>query len=292
MAAVHALTAPRASGHALVVALRPRQWLKNGFLFAGVVFSASLDDPSRLAAAAAAFAAFCMASSAAYLLNDVRDADADRRHPLKCTRPIAAGELLPATAIATAVVLALGALATALAVNGITGAMAAAFLALQLVYTFRLKTMVLLDVFAIASLFVIRAAAGAEAVSVPISPWLLLCTGFLALFLGFAKRRGELVTAPTRAVLAEYPLALVDQLLTIVAASTITAYGIYAFAARPSHAMMATIPFVLFGVMRYLLLVHQNELSEEPDRLLLSDRQLLGSVGGFVLVAAVVLQLQ
>jgi 4-hydroxybenzoate polyprenyltransferase len=292
MAAVHALTAPRASAHALVVALRPRQWLKNGFLFAGVVFSASLDDPSRLGAAAAAFAAFCMASSAAYLLNDVRDAEADRRHPLKCMRPIAAGELLPSTAIATAVVLGLCALATALAVNRITGAMAAAFLALQLLYTFRLKTMVLLDVFAIASLFVIRAAAGAEAVRVPISPWLLLCTGFLALFLGFAKRRGELVTAPTRAVLAEYPLAFVDQLLTIVAASTITAYGIYAFAARPSHAMMATIPFVLFGVMRYLLLVHQKDLSEEPDRLLLSDRQLLGSVGGFVLVAAVVLQLQ
>ena len=292
MAAVHALTAPRASGRALVVALRPRQWLKNGFLFAGVVFSASLDDPSRLAASLAAFAAFCMASSAAYLLNDVRDVESDRRHPLKCTRPIAAGELAPANAIATAVVLALGSLALALAVNHITGAMTAAFLAVQLLYTFRLKTMVLLDVFAIASLFVIRAAAGAEAVNVPISPWLLLCTGFLALFLGFAKRRGELVTAPTRAVLAEYPLALVDQLLTIVAASTITAYGIYAFAARPSHAMMATIPFVLFGVMRYLLLVHQNAQSEEPDRLLLTDRQLLGNVAGFVLVAAVVLQLQ
>jgi 4-hydroxybenzoate polyprenyltransferase len=162
---------------------------------------------------------------------------------------------------------------------------------LQAAYTLSLKKIVLLDVMAIAALFVIRAAAGAEAVHVPISPWLLLCAGLLALFLGFAKRRAELVSSPTRAVLADYPLALVDQLLTVVAASSITTYGIYAFAARPSHWMMATIPFVIFGMMRYLLLVHQRGLTEEPDRLLLADRHLLASVAGFAVAAILVLQL-
>jgi 4-hydroxybenzoate polyprenyltransferase len=289
-AAVLDLPQRRSPARAALVALRPRQWTKNLLLFAGIVFAAQLGDGWRWLDALAAFAAYCAASSAAYLVNDLRDAPSDRLHPLKRSRPIATGEVDPATAVVVAVTLALAALALGAAIGPLTVLYVLAFLALQASYTLRLKNVVLVDVFAIASLFVLRAAAGAQAVAVAISPWLLLCTGFLALFLGFAKRRAEIVASPTRTVLAEYPLALVDQLLTVVAASTITAYGIYAFAARPSHAMMATIPFVLFGVMRYLLLVHQRGVSEEPDRLLLTDRHLLASVAGFVLVAVVVLQ--
>jgi 4-hydroxybenzoate polyprenyltransferase len=175
MAAAHAVPAPRASGRVLVRALRPRQWLTNGLVFAGVAFSA---DAARVGLAAAAFAAFCMASSAASLLNDVHGAS--KRAPS-----------IAATAIATAVVLALGALATSLAVGHATGAMCAAFLAVRLFSTFRLKTTMLVDVVAIASLVVLRVAAGAEAAHVPISPWLLLCTGFL----GILARLGAAVSA-------------------------------------------------------------------------------------------------
>jgi len=236
----------------LLVAMRPRQWVKNLFVLAGVVFAGKVAQPHALLEAFVAFAAFCAASSAAYLVNDVRDAASDRLHPLKRNRPIAAGAVAPSLALATSATLAAVSLGVASVLGWRVLLAVAGFLSLQAAYTLSLKKIVLLDVMAIAALFVIRAAAGAEAVHVPISPWLLLCAGLLALFLGFAKRRAELVSSPTRAVLADYPLALVDQLLTVVAASSITTYGIYAFAARPSHWMMATIPFVIFGMMRYL----------------------------------------
>jgi 4-hydroxybenzoate polyprenyltransferase len=275
----------------LLVEMRPRQWVKNLFVLAGIVFAGKVAEPHALLEAAVAFAAFCAASSAAYLVNDVRDAASDRLHPLKRDRPIAAGSVAPSLALATSATLAALSLGAASILGWHVLLAVAGFLSLQAAYTLSLKKIVLLDVMAIGALFVIRAAAGAEAVHVPISPWLLLCAGLLALFLGFAKRRAELVSSPTRAVLADYPLALVDQLLTVVAASSITTYGIYAFAARPSHWMMATIPFVIFGMMRYLLLVHQRGLTEEPDRLLLADRHLLASVAGFAIAAIAVLQL-
>ncbi|MEP6976413.1 MAG: decaprenyl-phosphate phosphoribosyltransferase [Thermoleophilia bacterium] len=277
--------------HGLLVAMRPRQWVKNLFVLAGLVFAGKVSEPHAVLQALVAFLAFCAASSAAYLVNDVRDAASDRLHPLKRNRPIAAGAVAPSLALATSATLAAVSLGAASVLSWRVLVAAAGFLSLQAAYTLSLKKVVLLDVMAIATLFVIRAAAGAEAVHVPISPWLLLCAGLLALFLGFAKRRAELVSSPTRAVLADYPLPLVDQLLTVVAASSITTYGIYAFAARPSHWMMATIPFVIFGMMRYLLLVHQRGLTEEPDRLLIGDRHLLASVVGFAVAAILVLQL-
>ena len=172
----------------------------------------------------------------------------------------------------------------------------AAFLFLQGAYTVRLKHVVLIDVMVIGALFVIRAAAGAEAVDVRISPWLLLCTALLALFLGLAKRRGELVLvgaaeAPGRPVLAGYSLALVDQLISVVAASTVIAYSLYTFTARDSKAMMATIPFVLFGVFRYLLLMHRQDLGEEPEQVLLSDVPILVAIALWALVSALILAL-
>jgi 4-hydroxybenzoate polyprenyltransferase len=285
----------RGPGRALLVSLRPRQWLKNLFVFAGIVFAAKVGDAVRWAEAVAAFGAFCAASSAAYLVNDVRDAPHDRLHALKRTRPIARGELAPHVALAAAGVLAAAALAIAAALGLATIGFVAAFLALQGLYSLQLKHVVLVDVIVIGALFVIRAAAGAAAVEVAISDWLLLCTALLALFLGFAKRRGELVLVgaertPGRPVLEGYSLELVDQLLSVVAAATVISYGLYAIE-NEAAAMPATIPFVLFGVFRYLLLVHNHDLGEEPERVLLADRQLIAAVATWALTAALILVL-
>src|ERR671910_3205494 len=254
---------------AAFVSLRPRQWTKNLLLFAGIVFAAKLGDVTRWAEAIAAFGAYCAASSASYLVNDIRDAPHDRAHPVKRSRPIARGELSPRLAgmIAALLLVLAFLLVTPLGLASLL--FLATFLALQGTYTLTLKHVVLLDVMTIGGLFVVRAAAGAAAVDVRISPWLLLCTALLALFLALAKRRGELVlvgaeATPGRPVLAGYSLALVDQLLAVVAAATISAYSIYSFSAH-SGAMMATVPFVVFGLFRYLLLVHRRDLGEEPE---------------------------
>jgi 4-hydroxybenzoate polyprenyltransferase len=287
---------PRRPFRAALVSMRPRQWTKNLLVFAGIVFAAKLGDAGRWADAAIAFIAFCAGSSAAYLVNDVRDAAQDRLHPTKSSRPIARGELAPRAALALAACLAVAAVALAAALGLSALLYLGAFLGLQAAYTLALKEVVLLDVMAIGGLFVIRAAAGADAVRVPISPWLLLCTALLALFLGLAKRRGELVlvgadATPGRPVLAGYSLELVDQLVSVVAASTVIAYALYTFSARDSKAMMVTIPFVLFGVFRYLLLIHRHDLGEEPENVLLSDRPILFCVAGWAVAAALILVL-
>ena len=173
-------------------------------------------------------------------------------------------------------------------------AIGALFVVLQAAYTLALKHVVLLDVMAIGGLFVVRAAAGAAAVEVRISPWLLLCTALLALFLALAKRRGELVlvgaeATPGRPVLEGYSLALVDQLVSVVAASTVISYCLYTFTARESKAMMITIPFVVFGVFRYLLLMHRRDLGEEPEEVLLRDAPILLCIAGWAVCAAVIL---
>jgi 4-hydroxybenzoate polyprenyltransferase len=283
----------RSLPRAAFVALRPRQWTKNLLLFAGIIFAAKLGDLSRWGEAFAAFAAYCAASSASYLVNDVRDAPLDRQHPVKRARPIARGELSPRVAEVLAAVLILGAVLLVAPLGLASILFLCTFFALQAAYTLSLKHVVLLDVMTIGGLFVVRAAAGAAAVEVRISPWLLLCTALLALFLALAKRRGELVLvgadeAPGRPVLEGYSLELVDQLLAVVAAATIIGYGLYTFN-TDTRAMMATIPFVMFGVFRYLLLVHKHDLGEEPERVLLADRQLIAAVALWAATAAVIL---
>jgi len=279
-----------------VVALRPRQWLKNLLVFAGLVFAAKLGDAGRWLEAVAAFGAYCAISSSAYLVNDLRDREEDRLHPVKRARPIARGEVSSRAAI----VLAVGLAAVALALAGVLGlvsvALLLAFAGLQAAYTLSLKHVVLLDVLVIGALFVIRAAAGAAAVDVRISPWLLLCTALLALFLALAKRRGELVLVgarhtPGRPVLEGYSLELVDQLVAIVAASTVIAYSLYTLTARDSKALLATVPFVIFGVFRYLLLVHRDDIGEEPEQVLLSDVPIILAVAGWIATAAAILAL-
>ena len=287
---------PRRPAVAVLVALRPRQWPKNLLLFGGIVFAAKLGDPIRLVEAFAAFAAYCAASSASYLVNDLRDLEEDRLHPTKQKRPLARGELSARTALGLAGALGAVALGIGAALGLASLGLVAAFLALQVAYSVRLKHVVLIDVMTIGALFVIRAAAGAEAVHVRISPWLLLCTALLALFLGLAKRRGELVLVgaeqtPGRPVLEGYSLTLVDQLVAVVASSTVIAYSLYTFTARDTRAMMATIPFVLFGVFRYLLLIYRDDLGEEPEQVLLSDRPILATVGLWALTSALILLL-
>lgn len=279
----------------LLAAMRPLQWSKNLLVFAGILFAAQYDEPQKWGAATAAFVAYCAGSSAAYLFNDVVDAEQDRRHPSKRARPVASGAIGTRRALAYAALLTLGAV-------GVTGwfgwaslAYLGGFLALQAAYSLRLKHVVLVDVMAIASLFVIRAAAGAEAVDVRISPWLIVCTALLALFLALAKRRGELVSVGeaggSREVLDGYSLTLVDQLVSIVAACTIVAYSLYTFNAREGSAMMATIPFVVFGLFRYLLLMHRKDLGEEPERVLLTDVPILATVALWALTSALILGL-
>jgi 4-hydroxybenzoate polyprenyltransferase len=284
----------RSLPRAAIVSLRPRQWTKNLLLFAGIIFAAKLGDGSRWVEALAGFAAYCAASSASYLVNDVRDAPHDREHPVKRTRPIARGELPPRVAELLAAILVFGAFLLVAPLGLASILFLCTFFALQAAYTLSLKHVVLLDVMTIGGLFVVRAAAGAAAVEVRISPWLLLCTALLALFLALAKRRGELVlvgaeATPGRPVLEGYSLALVDQLVSVVAASTVIAYCLYTFTARDSKAMMITIPFVVFGVFRYLLLIHRRDLGEEPEEVLLRDVPILACIAGWAVCAAVIL---
>ena len=288
------LPRPRSLPRAAFLSLRPRQWTKNLLLFAGIIFAAKLGDATRWGEAVAAFAAYCAASSASYLVNDVRDAPHDRVHPIKRTRPIARGELSPRLAEALAVALVLAAFLLVAPLGLASILFLCTFFALQASYTLALKHVVLLDVMTIGGLFVVRAAAGAAAVEVRISPWLLLCTALLALFLALAKRRGELVlvgaeATPGRPVLEGYSLALVDQLVTVVAASTVISYCLYTFTARDSKAMMITIPFVVFGVFRYLLLMHRRDLGEEPEEVLLRDVPILLCIGAWAVCGAVIL---
>jgi 4-hydroxybenzoate polyprenyltransferase len=291
-----ALPRRRSAARAALVALRPRQWSKNLLVFAGIVFAAKLGDAVRWGEALACFAAYCAVSSAAYLANDVRDREDDRLHPVKRARPIARGELSPRAALVLAGALAAAALAGVIPLGLLSVVLLLAFAALQAGYTLGLKHLVLLDVLTIGALFVIRAAAGAEGVDVRISPWLLLCTALLALFLALAKRRGELVLVgaqrtPGRPVLEGYSLELVDQLVAVVASSTVIAYGVYTLTARDSKALLATVPFVLFGVFRYLLLMHRDDIGEEPEQVLLSDLPILLAVAGWIASAAAILAL-
>ena len=281
---------------AALVAMRPRQWSKNLLVFAGLVFAAKLGDPLRWLEACVCFVAYCAISSAAYLANDVRDRHDDRLHPLKRSRPIARGELSPRAALILAGALALLAPLLVAPLSLASVLLVLAFAALQAGYTLRLKHVVLLDVLTISALFVVRAAAGAEAVDVRISPWLLLCTALLALFLALAKRRGELVLVgagrtPGRPVLDGYSLELVDQLTGIVASGTVVAYAIYTVTAGHSRALLATVPFVVFGVFRYLLLMHRYDVGEEPEQVLLKDVPILLAVAGWIVTAAAILAL-
>ena len=288
---------PRSPAIAFVLALRPRQWVKNVFVLAALVFAGRLDDPSAVARALGAFAVFCALSSAVYLVNDVRDREADRLHPVKRRRPIAAGEVSPGAAGGTAIVLAGAALIAAFWLSpGLFGA-ALIYFVMNVLYSFGLKRIVILDVMLVASGFLLRAWAGALVLGVAISHWLVLCTGLLALFLGFVKRRQEIAGLDgddrTRPILREYSLPFLDQMISVVTGATVVAYALYAFSPEVAEKLGTqhlglTIPFVVFGIFRYLYLVHQRGEGENPTAVLLTDGPLIVDVllwGAAVVVA-------
>ncbi len=274
----------------MVEQLRPRQWTKNGVVLAGVVFSHQAGVPGQLMRAAIAFASFCLLSSAGYVFNDLRDLENDRYHPRKRLRPLASGRLSPGVARAMLVGLAALGLAGGVVLGGRFAVVAGAYLALSLAYTLLLKRIVILDVMGIAFMFLLRATAGVDALvpRPPLSPWLLVCTLFLALFLAVLKRRHERVTLTEdavkhRSILAEYPPELLDQLVPVVTASTILAYALYTISpagahVAPSGKMVYTIPFVVYGIFRYLYLVYRQGKGGAPSEILLRDGPLLLNV--------------
>lgn len=268
---------------AYVKLLRPSQWLKNAFVLAPLLFSGRATEPAMVLAALGAFAAFCLAASAVYALNDVRDAEEDRLHPTKRHRPVASGQVPVAVALATAGACAVGALALGWSIRPAVAAWIAGYFALNLAYTFGWKQIVLLDVFCIAIFFIMRLLTGAAAVGVHSSVWLLTCGGLLSLYLGFAKRRHELAVLGTdaashRGVLAHYSAPLLDQISSILLAVTIVAYLMYTLNSEAARRLgneqlsYGTI-FVLFGVFRYLYLVHQHAQGTPTDAIV-EDRPL------------------
>jgi 4-hydroxybenzoate polyprenyltransferase len=293
----------RASGRPLPVSfllsLRPSQWTKNLIVFAGLIFGQRLLDARSVAQASAAFAIFCMLSGVVYLVNDVVDRDADRRHPIKRQRPIASGEISASTALTVAAILALVALGAAWLLRPAFALVSVAYLALLAFYSGPLKHVVIIDVLTIAIGFVLRAAAGAVAINVPISHWLLILTILLALFLALSKRRHELVLLANdathhRPILEEYSPYLLDQMIAVVTASTLVSYVIYTVSPETVEKFQTdwlglTLPFPLYGIFRYLYLVHQKEGGGSPSDMLLNDRPLLICVALWAVAVAAII---
>lgn len=306
--AAEPLAAPRRvwqEARPLLAAMRPRQWVKNGLV--GLAFAFSVGqawhpaDPGSwlplVLRVGIAFVAFCAVASAEYLVNDLRDIETDRLHPRKRRRPLASGRLRPRTALYAAAVL----LVAGGALGGTLGwrfdAALGVYAAIALGYSLALKHIVILDMIALAIGFVLRAAAGALAISVPISPWLYLCTFLGALFVAINKRRHELTlladgAADHRPILAEYTTGLLDQMASVVTSSTVVAYALYTVTAENlprNHAMLATVPFVLYGIFRYMYLVHRHDAGGSPEEMLLRDRPLQITVLLWIVAAMAIL---
>ena len=287
----------RSSLTAYVAAMRPKQWTKNAVVFAALVFDHKLDDLSRLAIVTGAFISFCLASSAVYVVNDLRDAESDRQHPRKRLRPIASGQLSAQSAWMLVGLLLVISLPLAFMLRPSFAAVIVGYLLLMSAYTVVLKHLVILDVFAISAGFVLRAAGGAVVLDVPISPWLYVCTVLLSLFIGFGKRRNELLLLESsagshRRNLDEYSLELLDQFIMITAAATVMAYSLYTFSAanlQDDRSMMLTIPFVTYAIFRYLFLIHRRDAGGSPEQVLLTDAPLLSCITLWGIVSVIIL---
>jgi 4-hydroxybenzoate polyprenyltransferase len=283
---------------AAVLSLRPRQWAKNLFVFAGLIFSQSLFSP-LVWPALAAFLIFCALSGAVYVFNDLADIEKDRLHPAKRNRPIARGALPVPAAAALGVGLLAGSLIAAAFLPLGFGLTAAAYAALLIAYSIWLKHIVIVDVLTVAAGFVLRAVAGAEAIAVEISGWLVICTILIALFLALGKRRHEYRTlrgeaAAHRPILAEYSESFLDQMVAVVTASTVTAYALYTMSPETvakfnTRLLPVTLPFVLYGIFRYLYLLYRRELGGNPSDLLLNDRALLVNTGLWMLSLLIII---
>lgn len=274
--------------------LRPRQWIKNLFLFAALLFSRNIDKLPCILAAAYAFLCFCVTSSTVYIFNDMLDIEKDRKHPRKRKRPLAAGiiskreaKILVAFMLPAAVIL-------SFMLNYSFGFIVILYLLNNLLYTLFVKNLVILDVMSIALGFILRVAGGAVAIKVHISPWLLLCTFLLALFLGFSKRRNELLVLQEdaqshRMILEHYSLDFIDNMLSIVTASTVISYSLYTFFASEDKYSMVTILFVLYGIFRYQYIIYNKKLGESPEEIVLTDKPLLINILLWILASVVIL---
>ena len=288
---------------ALLQTMRPKQWLKNTVIFAALVFDHQLwplnADPAPTLRTLVGFVLLCVLSSTVYLINDLADIEKDRQHPKKRFRPLASGALKPGVAQAAAGLMGLSALGVAFWLNPQFGIIGLVYLSANLAYSFGLKHVAIVDVLIVALGYLLRVQAGVALIVVErFSPWLYLCVGLGALFLGFGKRRGELLLvqngSSTRKVLEDYSLPFLDEMINIVATATIVAYSLYTFSAEnlpKNHAMMLTIPFVLYGIFRYLYLIHMKGEGGAPDELVLTDRPLQATFALWAVAAVLVLYL-
>jgi 4-hydroxybenzoate polyprenyltransferase len=282
--------------------LRPQQWIKNLFIFAPVIFSRNILNGPLVLKTAAAFVAFCLIASAHYIFNDIRDLEEDRLHPVKSKRPLASGRLKTGPAVLACVVIAVLGLSVAATVNRGVLMISAAYLVLQVLYSLRLKHVVILDVFVVAAGFVIRVVAGGLAIEVAISSWLLICTMLLALFLAMEKRRYEIVllkgeAANHRPILKEYNTTLLDQMISVVTASTLIAYCLYTISEETvakfgTRKLIYTVPFVLYGIFRYLYLIHLKAGGGSPESLIVKDKPLLLDLFLWIVASILILGLR
>jgi 4-hydroxybenzoate polyprenyltransferase len=285
----------------LLKAMRPKQWTKNVLLFAGLLFALKFTDPPSITRAIAGFVLFCLLSSSVYIINDLRDREKDALNPRTRNRPIASGALKPAVALAFVGVMLPVTFVLSWLLSPWFALVGGIYMAKDLGYSFGLKHVVIMDVLLIAAGFTLRAVAGALAIGVAISPWLYVVTTLGALFLALNKRKHELLllgadASSHRRVLGEYSPALVEEMLAVVTASTLMSYGLYTFTAenlprplRENHLMMLTIPFVLYGIFRYLYLVYQKDVGSSPEEVLLKDKPLLLCVILWALTSAALL---
>jgi 4-hydroxybenzoate polyprenyltransferase len=286
---------------AVIMSMRPGHWVKNLIVFAALIFAQEYTDAVRVLLAIIAFISFCFGTSAVYIINDIFDRENDKKHPVKSRRPIASGKITIPSATFTAVILLILSLVLAAYANLLTVLALTTYILLNLAYSAYLKHVVIIDVMSIAAGFVLRAAAGGFAIEVPISPWLLVCTILLALFLGFGKRRHELALLNDEAInhrkaLANYSTPFLDQMISVVTASTVVAYAFYTLSPEVvehfgTHWLSATIPFVLYGIFRYLYLIFHKEMGGNPTRLMLTDLPLLLCVMLWLVTVLIVINL-
>jgi 4-hydroxybenzoate polyprenyltransferase len=274
---------------------RPKEWIKNVFVFAGLLFSGKFNQSHDVLEAFVTFVAFCLISSAGYFVNDLIDVELDRKHPKKRFRPLAAGELSESTAKAIAPALAIVAIGIAFTVNWQVGLMVVGYGVAQMAYSLGLKQIVIIDVMTLAGLFILRVAAGASAVDAHASEWLILCTGFLAAFLGFTKRRQEAVSelhegTSSRPVLEHYSLPFLDQMVSLVTTGTVISYAIYTVnSPLIGNQMMLTIPPVIYGIFRYLYLIYDRSDDRSMAQIVAGDRGIQAAGAAYALVAFLLL---
>jgi len=279
--------------------LRYKQWTKNLFVFAGILFSQNIFNFHLLFKTTFAFLIFCLLSGSVYILNDIADLEQDRRHPTKSRRPLASGRLKISHATLVLIIFIPFSLGVSYYLSLSFFLVALAYFLLQVVYSFSLKRIVILDVFAIGCGFVLRVVAGVVVIDVEISPWLLVCTVLLSLFLGLSKRRHELTMLEEEAqdhrkVLGEYSPYLLDQMISVVTASTVVAYALYTMSEETirkfgTKNLIFTVPFVLYGIFRYLYLIHQKEAGENPENILVTDKPLMIDILLWAVVVGIIL---